>query len=332
MTPAQTINFLLREKNRLIPDKKTVTVFAPANIALCKYWGKRDTTLNLPMTSSLSISLPRGCHLTLSISETEKDCFYLNGQWLAPETNFARRLSDYLDLFFPEFVFHAEIQSDIPVGAGLASSACGFASVVLALDALFAWQLSRRELSLLARLGSGSASRSLWSGFVEWHVGERADGLDSYAEPLDTDWSDLCVGILLMSKAEKPVSSREAMARTVKTSALYPLWPEKVAQDLVAIKKAIKNKDIAQLGATAESNALTMHALMLSAVPAVCYFLPETIQMMHQLWALRATGLPVYFTQDAGPSLKLLFLADVADRVRMHFPTVEVLQPFAATV
>ncbi len=83
--------------------------------------------------------------------------------------------------------------------------------MVQALDSLFGWQLSRRELSLLARLGSGSASRSLWPGFVEWHAGERADGMDLMLSPLADSWPDLCLGLLILSEGEKSVSSREAM-------------------------------------------------------------------------------------------------------------------------
>lgn len=218
---------------------------------------------------------------------------------------------------------------NIPVAAGLASSACGFASLVSALNQLFDWQLTKRELSILARLGSGSAARSLWSGFVEWHAGVHDDGMDSYAEPLNFACPQLRVGILSISDAQKPLSSRIAMQRTVETSILYDNWPTKVAGDMLKLKQALSDKNFSLLGETSESNALAMHATMLSSWPPVCYFLPETIAAMQQVWDLRQReGLEIYFTEDAGPNLKLLFLEKDREQVQRHFPQVEVVKVF----
>lgn len=156
--------------------------FAPANIALCKYWGKRDTTLNLPLTSSLSISLgKKGATCTVQLSDQLQDICILNGKTLAVDSKFSTRITQFLDLFRPceKMFFHVNSQMNIPLAAGLASSACGFASLVLALNDFFGWKLSQQELSILARLGSGSACRSLVQGFVEWQAGLRADGMDS---------------------------------------------------------------------------------------------------------------------------------------------------------
>jgi diphosphomevalonate decarboxylase len=217
---------------------------------------------------------------------------------------------------------------NIAVAAGFASSASGFAALVLALNNLFAWHLTKRELSILARLGSGSAARSLWLGFVEWHRGVNMNGMDSYAEPLPDCWPGLCIGLLTISEAEKAISSREAMQRTVNTSVLYNSWPEKVAQDLKAIKQAINEQDFGLLGRAAEANALTMHATMLSSWPPICYFLSDTMAAMQHIWALRHQGLSLYFTQDAGPNLKLLFLERDTEDVRQFFPSIEVVPVF----
>jgi len=221
-----------------------------------------------------------------------------------------------------------DIQMNIPVAAGLASSACGFASLVLALNDLYAWQLSENDLSILARLGSGSASRSLWNGFVEWHVGRQTDGMDSYAAPLSYTWQSLCVGVLTLCNQEKNISSRDAMRQTVASSLLYQSWPAKVANDMTAIKQALVEENFELLGETAESNALAMHATMLSSWPPICYSLPETLAAMHKVWDLRKQGLAVYFTQDAGPNLKLLF--DVKDMAAIEaaFPNIEVEKCF----
>jgi diphosphomevalonate decarboxylase len=305
--------------------------FAPTNIALSKYWGKRDQELNLPMTSSLSVSLPdKGAMTTMQVIDAATDYIVLNGDVLAQDSDFVRRTVQFLDLFRPKqnWRLSVEIAMDIPVAAGLASSACGFASLAAALNDLFDWKMPMRELSIIARLGSGSAARSLWPGFVEWHAGAATDGMDSYAEPLPLQWEELCLGIVPISTAPKRISSRAAMQQTVISSALYGCWPRKVAQDIVIIKQAIHAKNFALFAGTAESNALSMHATMLSSWPPICYFLPETISAMQKVWELRKQGWQLYFTQDAGPNLKLLFLERDKVSVMKEFPTVEVIKVF----
>lgn len=323
-----TIRALLATRYHLPPKHEQATVFAPTNIALCKYWGKRDAELNLPVTSSLSISLgDKGARTTLRISSQPKDSLTLNGTQLETVTRFGKRVVEFLDLFrsHPQQRFDIRIEMNIPLAAGLASSACGFASLVAALNQLFGWELSLRELSILARLGSGSASRSFWPGFVEWHAGVRNDGMDSYSEPLATAWPEFSLGLHVISEAAKPVPSREAMQRTIDTSVLYASWPKQVARDLSVIKRAIQAQDFTTLGAAAETNALAMHATMLSAWPPIAYSLPATIVAMQQVWQLRAAGVSVYFTQDAGPNLKLLFLKKDQLAMQAHFPQLEVI-------
>ena len=324
------ISMILKGKHRT-PQREKGLAFAPTNIALCKYWGKRDTEINLPVTSSLSVSLPdKGAMTELKQCEKPHDVVVLNGNELSADSVFVRRVVHYLDLFRVQqkWFLHIDIKMNIPVAAGLASSACGFASLVSALNDLFDWHLPLRELSILARLGSGSASRSLWAGFVEWHAGHSADGMDSYAEPLAYEMPSLCVGILMLDERQKQVSSRDAMLRTVNSSTLYESWPKKVNHDLTMMKQALKLKNFSMLGGTAESNALAMHATMLSSWPPICYYLPETIALMHTIWQLRNDGLEVYFTQDAGPNLKLLYLEKDFAKIKAHFPAVESVNIF----
>lgn len=329
MTKQDVIEQLL-PKRRAQPQA-TATVFAPANIALCKYWGKRDAELNLPTASSLSISLGQlGSAVTLAPC-ADHDRFTLNGKLIAPESSFARRAAAFLGLFRPakDFFFEVTATNTIPTAAGLASSASGFAALTLGLNTLFGWKLERRTLSILARLGSGSASRSLFEGFVEWHAGKAADGMDSFAEPLETRWPDLRIGLVVLSDKEKPIGSRDAMAHTRDTSPLYSVWPDTVARDLASLKAAIRKHDFTQLGEVAEGNALAMHATMLAARPSILYCLPESIEAMHTVRALRAEGCEVYFTMDAGPNLKLLFRKPDLRCVIKGFPEVQVVTPFA---
>ena len=332
MKKSDVVHVLFRSGLDKMPPRETGEAFAPTNIALCKYWGKRDAELNLPMTSSLSISLDqKGATTKLSLlHDKPHDVITLNGKEVALDKPFAKRITAYLDLFRPQKNWHLQVDTTltIPVSAGLASSASGFASLALALNDLFDWNCSKRNLSILARLGSGSATRSLWHGFVEWNAGVQPDGMDSYGEPLTVEWPEFCIGILMVSDREKKVSSREAMQRTMDSSMLYGNWPKKVATDLVILKQSLKVRNFSLLGGVAESNALAMHATMLSSWPPICYFLPETVQAMHKVWEVRGKGLELYFTQDAGPNLKLMFLEKDIGKVKVHFPLMEVIKPF----
>jgi len=305
------------------PTSEPVEVFAPANIALCKYWGKRNEELNLPVTSSLSIALGSlGSMIRLGIA-SDVDTISLNGTAIDPADPFAQRVSEYLSLFrgSNDVRFAVDARNTIPTAAGLASSASGFAALVRALDTLFGWDLSERELSILARLGSGSAARSIFEDLVEWHAGSADDGMDCFAEPLDTQWPELRIALLILSDAPKSIGSRPAMQRTVATSPLYAAWPGTVERDLGEIKAAIGAQDFERLGRAAERNALTMHATMMAAEPAVLYWLPESVAAMDRARLLRdEQDFHVYFTMDAGPNVKLLYLAQDEERVGEAFP------------
>ena len=304
---------------------------APVNIALSKYWGKRETTLNLPINGSVSISLPGlGTQTELTLSHGEQDQIVLNDQLLKPHSPFAKRLSAFLDYFRPNelSVFQVDTLNTVPTAAGLASSASGYAALVLALNDLFQWKLSAEKLSLLARLGSGSASRSLFPGFAIWHVGSQSDGMDSYAEAIETQWPELCIGLLKIDINEKPVSSTAGMQQTVNTCELYQAWPEKAAKDMQTVQQAIQNRDFSLLGRTAENNALSMHATMMATWPPIVYWQPESVAAMHTIWQLRQQGVEVYFTMDAGPNLKLLFLETEKPAVKRAFKEMQIIQPF----
>lgn len=327
MNPSHYVKQLLPPE--ATPQRSSATAFAPSNIALCKYWGKRDPRLNLPMTSSLSISLgAKGTVTTVTLSQSATHELTVNQQAIANPTPMAQRLWRFVDYCMPDkkYALHITSESNIPLAAGLASSASCFASLVLALNIFFQWQLSEKQLSLLARLGSGSACRSFWPGFVEWQRGEDPEGLDSYAYPLHVQWPELCVGLLLFSKAPKAFSSSEAMNITVGSSPLYKHWPETVEAHMRCIKKALQTKDFHLLGSTAESNALAMHATMKAATPSIVYGLPETVHYYKKIQQLREAGVPVYFTQDAGPNLKILFEQYWRQRVLEALGPMEVIE------
>lgn len=328
MNKAAVVHQLLAGRSRQAQSGQA-HAFAPTNIALCKYWGKRNAELNLPFTSSLSISLGnKGA--TTELAEIEGvDEVWLNQERQDIHSDFAQRLVKFVDLFrpHPKIGYRIHTQLNIPVAAGLASSACGFAALVMALDALYGWDLDKWALSILARLGSGSAARSIWQGVVEWHAGEAEDGMDSYGQHLPWQWPQLRVGLVIVNPQQKPLSSRLAMERTVQTSHLYTAWPTQVAVDLPRMKHALATQDFPLLGQLAEHNAAAMHATMFAAWPSITYILPETLSAMQTVWQLRREGIPVFYTQDAGPNLKLLFLDTHATEITAAFQQIEVVRP-----
>ncbi|MDC9719402.1 MAG: diphosphomevalonate decarboxylase [Gammaproteobacteria bacterium] len=307
------------------------SAYAPSNIALSKYWGKREANFNLPVTGSLSISLAdHGTKTGLSVIDAPAHQVILNGEQVGEHKSFAIKINQWLDRVLPsDLKLRIDTHNTVPTAAGLASSASGFAALTLATNTLMGWQLPEYLLSALARLGSGSASRSLWHGFVKWQAGELADGSDSIAFPLKPQWPQLKVGLLTVSSLSKAVSSREGMGRTVATSALYKQWPQKTEADLASIEAAITNGDFETMAATAEHNAMSMHATMAAAWPPLVYWQPESLVQMQKIWQLRQQGLPLYFTMDAGPNLKLLFEAQHQADVEAAFPEIQIITPFS---
>lgn len=307
--------------------------FAPSNIALCKYWGKRNRELNLPINASLSVSLAHlGSKTIVTESDTGKDRVVLNGVEQAEDSKFARKVVEFVSLFRADLSqpVLVDTQNNIPTAAGLASSASGFAALMLALNQFYRLDLTPAQLSVCARMGSGSASRSVFTGFVEWQMGVRDDGMDSHAVPLDTSWPDLRVGLVKVTTAAKKVDSRAGMQRTVESAHLYQSWPLQAAADLEKLHLAIEQQDFMLLGETAEQNALSMHATMIASWPPLLYWQPESVAAMHKIWELRADGLPLYFTMDAGPNIKILFREQDTADVTAAFPELEVVTPFSA--
>ncbi|KRM07920.1 mvaD protein [Liquorilactobacillus ghanensis DSM 18630] len=279
---------------------------AHTNIALIKYWGKKDQQLILPMNGSLSLTLDHfytDTTVEFNSAFTE-DTFYLNQKKLD-----AIKVSPFLDLvrqLNPQAGYaHVISKNHVPNAAGLASSASAFAALALAASTAAGLKLSRRDLSRLARRGSGSATRSIYGGFVEWLPG--TSDQDSYAVPIDekVDW-DIEMLAIIIDRKQKKVSSREGMQRVVATSPFYPAWVKSTNTDLIAAVKAVKQHNLKLLGQLAESNALRMHALNLSARPPFSYFEPQSLVAMNIIEKLRSQGVCCYYTLDAGPNVKVI--------------------------
>jgi diphosphomevalonate decarboxylase len=302
---------------------KSVTAAAGTNIALVKYWGKRDAALNLPAAGSLSLTLADfGSETTVRFATDAGDAggdrVLFGG---APaEPKFAARVQRFLDLVRTRARIHlpAEVATTntVPTAAGLASSAAGFAALTLAASRAAGLRLSPPELSELARRGSGSAARSIFGGFVEMSAGTRTDGADAVAHGLldERAWDvRLCVAIT--AAGEKAIGSTAAMERTARTSPYYPGWLAAVPVDLDEARAALMARDLAALGAVAERSALRMHACALAADPHILYWNPATIAAMSTVKGLRASGTPAFFTIDAGPHVKVLCRTSDAPQV-----------------
>ena len=290
---------------------------ARTNIALVKYWGKRDEALNLPAVGSISLTLD-GLVTRTEVAfdpALDGDRLELNGQ---PTTGRAlRRVSELLDLLGERTGGRpgaAVISSNnFPTAAGLASSASAFAALALAGSRALGLQLPLAELSALARRGSGSAARSIFGGLVEMHRGERADGSDACAAPL-ADW-DLRMVIGVTSEGMKATLSTDGMRHTAETSPYYPAWIESHPGDLAEARRAIAARDLAALGEVTERSCLTMHASALAARPGILYWSGATVDGFHVVRALRGEGVGVWFTADAGPHVKALCAPGDVDRV-----------------
>ena len=311
--------------------RRSSVAYAPSNIALAKYWGKRDWQLNLPLNSSVSISLADwGSQTRIMAAKMGCDEIYFNGAPLALATGFAKKILRFVGLFRRDQILPLRIETDntIPTAAGMASSASGFAALTLALNAAFDLNLPKPVLSMLARFGSGSATRSLWHGFVRWERGVAVDGRDSFAQPLAPTWPAFRIAIVPVDTRQKAQSSRDGMNHTVATSPLFKSWPEQAEADAETISKAIFARNFRALGETAEANALAMHATMAAARPALCYLNPDSWAVLHQVWAARTQGHEIYATMDAGANVKLLFLAREEATVRKRFATADIISPF----
>ncbi len=293
----------------------SATAHAGANIALVKYWGKRDAGLNLPAAGSLSITLADlFTETTVTLApDLAADEFRLDGR--ATDAAALTRVPDRLR--GPAVArCRIDIRYNCATGAGLASSASGFAALVVAAAGVFGGPSGRGDLSVIARRGSGSAARSLFGGFCEMHAGESPGGEDCRAEGLfDSDHWPLEVVVAITNRGRKAVSSRDGMNRTMKTSPYYPAWVETVPGDLALARRAIAGRDFEALAAVAEASALKMHASAMAASPGLLYWNAATMACLHAVRELRAEGRPVFFTVDAGPQVKAICLPEAADEV-----------------
>ncbi len=301
---------------------KTATATAHSNIALVKYWGKRagvDPALNLPAVGSLSMTLD-DLRTVTTVGPAGQDTFVLDGTALTDKA--ARKVFAHLDRLWasrsaqPRPSVGVSSIDHLPTAAGLASSASGFAALTVAAAAAFEFDLPTAALSAWSRMGSGSAARSVFGGFVRLDAGVAPDGHDCVAQPLQgtEDWP-LRLVVVQTTRGPKPIGSTEGMQASADTSPYYRPWVDTSINDLDAAQTAIQARDLPALGAVVEHSCFKMHACMMATVPPIVYWKPASLAVIHEVWAAREDGLPGYVTMDAGPHVKVLCHARDAEAI-----------------
>jgi diphosphomevalonate decarboxylase len=302
---------------------------ANSNIALTKYWGKRDKELMLPNNGSISMTLSDLFTKTTVEFDGKyaEDEFWINGE--KNTTKEASEVSAFLGIVREKAGTDSKAkvmtENNFPTAAGLASSASGYAALALAASKAAGLSLDAKELSMLARRGSGSAARSIHGGFVEWKKGEKDDGSDCYAEQVAPPghWPEFRMLTTIVSSARKKVKSRAGMAQTVATSPMYRAWLETVEPDIEAVRQGITGKDFEKVGSVSEANTIKMHATMITTKPPIIYWQPATMAVIHAVLAWRDEGIKCYFTIDAGPQMKVMCLEKDAAMLREGIMKIE---------
>jgi diphosphomevalonate decarboxylase len=289
---------------------RRATAVAHPNIALAKYWGKREDGHNLPAVPSLSVTLA-GMTTTTTVTfdpALAEDTFALAGAPVAGKP--LARVSGLLDRVRAAAGIreraHVSSSNDFPTAAGLASSASAFAALALASSAAAGLGWGEDKISDLARKTSVSAARSALGGFCELRAGRPGDE-DLWATPVaPADHLALRVVVAVTREGPKPTLSTEGMLHTQRTSPYYPAWVETAPALFGRIRDAVLARDMEALGVAAEESALRMHAAAIAACPGLVYWVGATVEVMEEVRRLRQKGTLAYFTIDAGPHVKVL--------------------------
>ncbi len=280
------------------------TAVAPANIAFIKYWGKKDAALRLPWNDSISMNLSQA----FTTTSVEFSSNFIKDEVKGLEGEEVAHVSKHLDrlrkIKGSTLFARVDTLNTFPKSSGIASSASGFAALTVAAVSALGLSLSEKELTILARLGSGSACRSIPDGFVEWIASEDSDKSYAHSLYLDFYW-DLRDVLVIVQTEKKKISSsagHEAATSSPFFHARLMSLPERVER----VKEGLKKKDLGILGPAIEEDCVNMHAVMMTQTPALFYWNGATMNIIQSVIGWREEGLPVYFTIDAGPNVHLI--------------------------
>ena len=297
---------------------RITTAIACPNIAFIKYWGNRDDLLRLPSNGSISMNLD-GLYTQTQVTfdpSLAKDELILNG----PSTQgpALRRVSTFLNLVRERagLQLHARVESsnNFPMGAGIASSASAFAALALAASTAAGLELSEKDLSRLARGGSGSACRSIPGGFVEWQAGQDDETSFAFSIAPPEHWS-LADCIAIVSQEHKPTGSALGQALAY-TSLLQAPRLADAPRRLEICRRAILDRDFSAFAEVVELDSNLMHAVMMTSNPPLFYWQPATLQVIQAVIQWRQEGQPLCYTIDAGPNVHVLCLELHARQVK----------------
>lgn len=311
----------------------TVTVQAPANIALIKYWGARDLDRAIPYTPSISMTL-QACHTRTTArfhaGKRGRDEVFVadeGGALHSPDEAFRAPIVEHLDRLRAwaghEGRFTIATRNSFPSGAGLASSASGFAALTLAATRAMGTSPTPEQASVLARKsGSGSAARSVMGGYVEWPTEAAADSATQLAPPAHWDLRDV---IAIVDTAPKSVASREGHRRAPTS----PFFEQRLAHldaRLDTVRAALQARDMQQLGAAVETEGVELHLIAMSSTPPIFYWGPGTLAVLEAVRDLRRSGVAAYSTMDAGANVHVICPAADAPAVAARLASVDGVQ------
>lgn len=302
-----------------------ITCRATSNIAFTKYWGRLDDSLRLPMNGSVSMNLEAATTTTTVTFDAGLEADRLHPNSLPLKDKQAARVFAHLDRIRQRagITTHAWVatRNNFPMGAGIASSASAFAALTVAAAHAAGLDLTERELTILARQGSGSACRSVPAGFVEWHYGETdaASFAEMIAPPDHWDIHDL---IAITQSEHKVVGSAEGNA-LVMTSPFNATRVQLAHQSVEAIRQAILARDWTAFGEETEREAIRLHVIAMTSAPPIFYWKPVTLAIIQAVVEWRHSGLEAYYTIDAGANVHVLAQAADADRVAARLQGIE---------
>lgn len=312
--------------------QRRVTFVAPANIAFIKYWGIRDEARVVPCNPSISMTLSRctsKCTVEFdrSLDGDEVSFRQVGGEFQSATESFARPVCRHLELLRRRASvsggFRVWTENSFPTGAGIASSASGFTALALAAsEALGAPPNDPAEASWLARMGgSGSAARSVLGGYVLWPESlDDSDQIPAVQIASASHW-DLRDVVAVVDSTPKDVSSRDGHRRAL-TSPRFAPRLEELGARLLAVREAIERRDIEALGETIENEAIDLHHVAMSSQPPIYYWTPGTLAVLWSIRSLRAEGVPVFATIDAGPNVHAICPAEFEERVAEAFDSM----------
>jgi len=303
---------------------RKATAEASANIAFIKYWGNRDPRLNVPYNNSISMNLATTRTRTTVAFDAAytEDTLVIGGRPMGGAT--LERVSRHLDRVraLAGTAMRARVvsESNFPMDAGIASSAAGFAALTLAAVEALGLKLGERELSRLARLGSGSAARSIPTGYAELKTDGTDAGSFAYTLYPPEHW-DLRDIIVVVSREPKPLPSRQGHA-AAETSPYFSARLSELPERLKAVRHALRTRDIQALGEAIEADAISLHVVAMTSRPPIFYWKPATVRLIHAVQEWRTAGIPVYFTLDAGPTVHLICEAECQEAVLQHLEEI----------